>query len=378
MSQADARRWRSARSALAEFKARAQQLEPIEGPLRAAEAEARRAHEARPQRDHPQEPDGHLSCRATCSSTPGARPEEGRQGHPRSRSPTVIKQRQATCSSATTRSPATPTTSRSQGGPFRDNWGLSLMRAREVLAVPRRREEAAASSRVATGARRASATPIRSRQRHRDGRQKNRRCELIVLPTSRRCSTSRPSRSNPRPRGARRRPRRALRRSRRAVRSARVGSCVRRPAMAGRSCETARRLAGDGAERGGERAEALRKPTSSATCVSWRSGWRARSIAREHARAGDEAAPRDAGLLAEPPPQRAFRRPCERRGPREIGAGDVAQRALDRALHRRVLPRGSRYVAPRSRSGPMMSAIAAKNVLAAASSGRRATGQRRA
>ena len=67
-------------------------------------------------------------------------------------------------------------------GPFKDNWGLSLMRAREVLVflidpaqggLPVPHWSAAGfgdSDPVAD-----NATP--------EGRQKNRRCELIVLPS---------------------------------------------------------------------------------------------------------------------------------------------------------------------------------------------------
>ena len=67
-------------------------------------------------------------------------------------------------------------------GPFKDNWGLSLMRAREVLTflidpakggLPRAHWSAAGF---------ADTDPIGSNATE-EGRQKNRRCELIVLPS---------------------------------------------------------------------------------------------------------------------------------------------------------------------------------------------------
>jgi len=65
-------------------------------------------------------------------------------------------------------------------GPYHDNWGLSLMRARTVLiyligkngAMPRQRWSAAGF---------ADTDPI-ANNAGPDGRQKNRRCEIIVLP----------------------------------------------------------------------------------------------------------------------------------------------------------------------------------------------------
>lgn len=67
-----------------------------------------------------------------------------------------------------------------QGGPFHDNWGLSLMRARAVLlhligkggGLPRNRWSAAGFADTDPVAGNATA----------EGRQKNRRCELIVVP----------------------------------------------------------------------------------------------------------------------------------------------------------------------------------------------------
>lgn len=67
-----------------------------------------------------------------------------------------------------------------QGGPFHDNWGLSLMRARAVLVflvskegnLPRQRWSAAGY---------ADTDPVASNTT-KDGQQKNRRSELVVLP----------------------------------------------------------------------------------------------------------------------------------------------------------------------------------------------------
>jgi chemotaxis protein MotB len=70
-----------------------------------------------------------------------------------------------------------------QGGPFHDNWGLSLMRAREVLlflvggdkggGLPIAHWSAAGF---------ADTDPVASNETD-DGRQKNRRCDLIVVPS---------------------------------------------------------------------------------------------------------------------------------------------------------------------------------------------------
>jgi chemotaxis protein MotB len=66
-----------------------------------------------------------------------------------------------------------------QGGVFHDNWGLSLMRARTVLlhlvgkgGMPRQRWSAAGF---------ADTDPVTSNTT-KDGQQKNRRCDLIVVP----------------------------------------------------------------------------------------------------------------------------------------------------------------------------------------------------
>jgi chemotaxis protein MotB len=66
-----------------------------------------------------------------------------------------------------------------QGGIFKDNWGLSLMRAREVLlylqkqGMPRNHWSAAGF---------ADTDPVANNGTD-DGRQKNRRCDLIVVPS---------------------------------------------------------------------------------------------------------------------------------------------------------------------------------------------------
>ena len=69
-----------------------------------------------------------------------------------------------------------------QGGQFRDNWGLSLMRAREVLLylVDPKTGGMPIAHWSATGF--ADTDPIASNDSD-DGRQKNRRCDLIVVPS---------------------------------------------------------------------------------------------------------------------------------------------------------------------------------------------------
>jgi chemotaxis protein MotB len=69
-----------------------------------------------------------------------------------------------------------------QHGPFKDNWGLSLMRAREVLVflVGDKGGQLPTDHWSATGF--AATDPIASNDTD-DGRQKNRRCELIVSPS---------------------------------------------------------------------------------------------------------------------------------------------------------------------------------------------------
>ena len=70
-----------------------------------------------------------------------------------------------------------------QRGPFKDNWGLSLMRAREVLVFlvdAKTGGQLPVDHWSATGF--ADTNPIASNDTD-DGRQKNRRCELIVSPS---------------------------------------------------------------------------------------------------------------------------------------------------------------------------------------------------
>jgi chemotaxis protein MotB len=69
-----------------------------------------------------------------------------------------------------------------QRGPFKDNWGLSLMRAREVLVflVDPKAGQLPVAHWSATGF--ADTDPIAGNDSD-DGRQKNRRCELIVSPS---------------------------------------------------------------------------------------------------------------------------------------------------------------------------------------------------
>jgi chemotaxis protein MotB len=68
------------------------------------------------------------------------------------------------------------------GGQFKDNWGLSLMRAREVLVylIDPKDGGLPVEHWSATGF--AATDPIASNATD-DGRQKNRRCEVIVLPS---------------------------------------------------------------------------------------------------------------------------------------------------------------------------------------------------
>jgi chemotaxis protein MotB len=69
-----------------------------------------------------------------------------------------------------------------QRGPFKDNWGLSLMRAREVLVylVDAKSGQLPVQHWSATGF--ADTDPVASNDTD-DGRQKNRRCDLIVSPS---------------------------------------------------------------------------------------------------------------------------------------------------------------------------------------------------
>jgi len=67
-------------------------------------------------------------------------------------------------------------------GPFKDNWGLSLMRAREVLVFLVDPAQGGLPIPHWSAAGFADSDPIADNSTP-DGRQKNRRCELIVLPS---------------------------------------------------------------------------------------------------------------------------------------------------------------------------------------------------
>ncbi|MGH7436487.1 MAG: OmpA family protein [Polyangiaceae bacterium] len=68
-------------------------------------------------------------------------------------------------------------------GPFKDNWGLSLMRAREVLVFLVDPKDAGLPADHWSAAGFADTDPIGGNDTD-DGRQKNRRVELIVLPSA--------------------------------------------------------------------------------------------------------------------------------------------------------------------------------------------------
>ncbi len=67
-------------------------------------------------------------------------------------------------------------------GPFKDNWGLSLMRAREVLVFLIDPAQGGLPVAHWSAAGFADSDPVADNSTP-DGRQKNRRCELIVLPS---------------------------------------------------------------------------------------------------------------------------------------------------------------------------------------------------
>ena len=69
-----------------------------------------------------------------------------------------------------------------QGGPFHDNWGLSLMRAREVLLYLVGDKGGGLPVQHWSAAGFADTDPIANNDTD-DGRQKNRRCDLIVVPS---------------------------------------------------------------------------------------------------------------------------------------------------------------------------------------------------
>jgi len=68
-------------------------------------------------------------------------------------------------------------------GPFKDNWGLSLMRAREVLVFLVDPEKGGGLPLAHWSAAGFSDTDPVADNGTDDGRQKNRRCELIVMPS---------------------------------------------------------------------------------------------------------------------------------------------------------------------------------------------------
>jgi chemotaxis protein MotB len=69
-----------------------------------------------------------------------------------------------------------------QGGPFRDNWGLSLMRAREVLLYLVSEKGGQLQTKHWSAAGFADTDPVAPNETD-EGRQKNRRCDLIVVPS---------------------------------------------------------------------------------------------------------------------------------------------------------------------------------------------------
>ncbi len=69
-----------------------------------------------------------------------------------------------------------------QGGPFHDNWGLSLMRARTVLLFLVNEKDGQLPIQHWSAAGFADTDPVASNETD-DGRQKNRRCALIVVPS---------------------------------------------------------------------------------------------------------------------------------------------------------------------------------------------------
>jgi chemotaxis protein MotB len=70
-----------------------------------------------------------------------------------------------------------------KGGLFKDNWGLSLMRAREVLIFLIDPKKGALPATRWSAAGFADTDPVASNETP-DGRQKNRRCEIVVVPSA--------------------------------------------------------------------------------------------------------------------------------------------------------------------------------------------------
>lgn len=69
------------------------------------------------------------------------------------------------------------------GGPFRDNWGLSMMRARTVLLYLIDPKKGALPDKRWSASGYADTDPI-AENNSADGRTKNRRCELVVVPNA--------------------------------------------------------------------------------------------------------------------------------------------------------------------------------------------------
>jgi len=70
-----------------------------------------------------------------------------------------------------------------RGGVFRDNWGLSLMRARTVLLYLIDPDKGALPDKRWSAAGFADTDPIGENESE-DGKRKNRRCELVVVPSA--------------------------------------------------------------------------------------------------------------------------------------------------------------------------------------------------
>lgn len=68
------------------------------------------------------------------------------------------------------------------GGVFRDNWGLSVMRAREVLVYLVNEKDGGLPSNHWSASGYADTDPVATNDTD-EGRQKNRRCDLVVVPS---------------------------------------------------------------------------------------------------------------------------------------------------------------------------------------------------
>jgi chemotaxis protein MotB len=165
--------------ALAEYQGEGPSARADQGALRDAAQEARRAHQARPRGEHPQQPHGHLAARRRALRLRQGDPEEGGQGHPhegRAGHPgdSSLLSRQYQVSGHTD--------SQVYRGAFRDNWGLSLMRAREVLLFLVEDKSSSMPAKNWSAAGFGDTDPVADNS-GADGRMKNRRCELIVVPS---------------------------------------------------------------------------------------------------------------------------------------------------------------------------------------------------